>query len=711
MVTTARTDKSASGAASAPATIRHPIRRNLAAIALIALVLAGLIGHGRTIVGAYINADTLYTAALYQDLFVDQYEIRDWNLTPAASFFPDMLLMFPLLWATGDLGHAYVGYTIVQYMLMLLAFVGVARLYTRNLPDATIAIFTAGAFLLALLQQGNYVLLASAVLSISHHASVFVVGTILLWITLRAAQRGYSLTATILFVLIAIPTVFSDMLLLPWFLVPLTLTALFFSLLGWFPVRFFVVTAILAAISYAAGVAGIYVCQALDFFRWNPAVADLTLETVVRALTTPKVLRGYLGLGPAFPALMIAMVAWLPLVVILYVRDARSAGVAGDPGQREQARLALFLVTFALLSMGASVLGPLAKARNVFWVLRYFLPLVLLPPFVLAILIAMYRGAFARYVKSGTCWAIVGFALYAFVPDLRALHLAQLRTPYPDTIQCLDEILSERGLTYGYCGYWDSKYLTLLSHSGARFNLVSREVTPWHMTNNPAWYHTAPGGEGHGYPRYAFAVAVEQWASTLRERFGAPSAEHRCGDRVVLVYDRPDDVAFRNRIRIPATLGDGPQVDASGSQIRGTTAMPPLPGQDDDLNTSGIVCAPQHHRYMVDGTPPDDPGLLPIPAGETLAATFDPPILADVLEVAVADGPAYVATFYLANQQLGTLDIPAVPGDATRIRYLRLPGTVRPGFFDRITIAVRGSGSASVGHLCFYADEPPARHR
>jgi hypothetical protein len=493
----------------------------------------------------------------------------------------------------------------------------------------------------------------------------------------------------------------------PWFLAPLTLTALLFSLFRWLPFRFFVTTAALAAASIIAGLAGVRLFQALGIFRWNPAVADLTLQTVMRALTTPRVLRGYLGLGPSFPALLIAFVAWLPLAVSLYVGAARAARGAG-PGNgtaRQRARLALFLVTFALLSMGASVLGPLAKARQAFWVFRYFHPLVLLPPFVLAILIAMYRGPASRYVKGGACWAVVVFALYVFVPPLSALRSTTLRSPYPDLVRCIDEVVSRYGVDYGYCGYWDSKYLTILSRSGARFNLVSREVTPWHIVNNPAWYRTPPGGRGGGYPRYESVVAGEQWAPGVRQRFGEPAAAHTCGNRVVLIYDRPSDVAFRNRIRLPAVLGDGPLMDAQGLPVHGSTAMPALPTQADGTSATGITCAAGRDHYTVDGTPPGAAELATVAAGRSFVTQFAPSITAEVLEVALMAGPAHTAAFFLGARPLGELRIPATEGEAVRIHYLRLPGTVRDGAFDRVVITPDGSTAATaVGHLCFYDD-------
>jgi hypothetical protein len=492
----------------------------------------------------------------------------------------------------------------------------------------------------------------------------------------------------------------------PWFLAPLTLTALLFSLLRRLPFGFFVTTAALAAASIIAGLAGVRLCQALGIFRWNPAVADLTLDTVMRALTTPRVLRGYLGLGPFFPALLVAFVAWLPLAASLYVGDARAARGAGteDPTARQRARLALFLITFALLSMGASVLGPLAKARQAFWVFRYFHPLVLLPPFVLAILTAMYRGPASRYVKGGACCAAVAFALYVYVPPLSSLRLATLRSPYPDLLQCIDDVVSRYGVQYGYCGYWDSKYLTILSRSGARFNLVSREVTPWHIANNPAWYRTPPGGRG-GYPRYEFVVAGEQWAPGVRQRFGEPAAAHGCGDRVVLIYNRAADVAFRNRIRLPATLGDGPLMDAQGMPIHGSTAMPALPTQGNGANATGITCAAGRDRYTVDGTPPDAPELATIEAGRSFIAEFAPPITAEVLEGALMAGLSYTAAFFRGGRPLGKLGIPPAEGDAIRIHYLQLPATVRDGAFDRVVITPVGpTAGPAIGHLCFYDD-------
>ena len=59
---------------------------------------------------------------------------------------------------------------------------------------------------------------------------------------------------------------------------------------------------------------------------------------------------------------------------------------------------------------------------------------------------------------------------------------------YPDDIACFDQVAARESLREGWAPYWDAKWLTELSRSGARVNqlLVNLRVMAW--VNNLSWY-------------------------------------------------------------------------------------------------------------------------------------------------------------------------------------------------------------------------------
>jgi hypothetical protein len=341
-----------------------------------------------------------------------------------------------------------------------------------------------------------------------------------------------------------------------------------------------------------------------------------------------------------------------------------------------------------------------------------------LPGMILAIVIAVPRYRKSTYLSRSLCGLIVLFASFRIAPHLASLEMNQIRQPYPGRVRCVDRILQHYSMEYGYSGnYWDNRYLTILSRANARVNLVMLpEVTPWQMANNPAWYHTRRGGTLGDYPTYEFLIAHGKSAEKIEQRFGSPAARHHCGPSrqscilagpwcapsVVMIYNRRQDLDFRNRIRIPGTLGRGPKKDQSGMPIDGSTAVPTLPGR---ANESGIVCAQRHRSYVEDGAQTTAAGSVTIPGDEELTSRFEDPVTADVLEISAIGRDSYWVDFYLAERLIGRLVVPATGDEGLRIRYLPLPDAVSDTPFDRLVITpVDSVGDSRVGHVCFYED-------
>jgi len=226
---------------------------------------------------------------------------------------------------------------------------------------------------------------------------------------------------------------------------------------------------------------------------------------------------------------------------------------------------------------------------------------------------------------------------------------------------------------------------------------------PFHAKNNQAWYRRSPGGGAADYPRYDFFVSNGDRATgTVEGLFGSPAVRHSCGDRTFMIYNRQSDLAFRNRIRIPAVLGDGPRRNPRGRAIVGSTSVPMMPARP---NASGILCARNHRTYVVDGSHPEVDGSVPIPGGEQLSIGFDDPIRAEILEMSGLGNHSYRVLFRAGKQRLGALRVPRIGGAALRIRYRRLPKSVSGRPFDRLTIVPSATNAPSkVGHICFYDD-------
>lgn len=136
-----------------------------------------------------------------------------------------------------------------------------------------------------------------------------------------------------------------------------------------------------------------------------------------------------------------------------------------------------------------------------------------------------------------------------------------LLDPYPDFVRDTDAACVRHGLTDGLGGYWESKPVTLLSKAGVRLRPVGtaphlpRRVQPFVWLSNSEWYWPPPGGPTAGRD-YQFVLAAGVPADTpdgvdIPEAaavagFGPPADRVPIGRLRLLVYGRPQDGRLRD---------------------------------------------------------------------------------------------------------------------------------------------------------------------
>jgi hypothetical protein len=148
---------------------------------------------------------------------------------------------------------------------------------------------------------------------------------------------------------------------------------------------------------------------------------------------------------------------------------------------------------------------------------------------------------------------------------------------YPADVRALDDACRARGLTCGLADYGLAKRAMVLTRTG----VIVRQVTPdhsegrafagFHWLSNAQWYWRPAAGQP-GPVRYQFVVAHENpghpWllnAGRVAEVFGEPAARVPLDGPILMVYDRPEDAAFREFAdRDPGLLGLRERYDPPG---------------------------------------------------------------------------------------------------------------------------------------------------
>jgi hypothetical protein len=538
----------------------------------------------------------------------------------------------------------------------------------------------------------------------NHHEGAYVIGLLLTALFLRAVDRGYSAVSGVAFLALAVPIVLSDLFVTTWFLLPIAVVSVGGAAARWIPPRTAWITcALVAGAHLSASAVGSWLASR-GVFRWLDPVGWDSPSRMAARLVDPALARGVLEVLAGMPVLALTVLALAGTSGWLLARRIKSQ----SPSPRDERLLLLSAITF--LGVAGAVASTMAIGRPQVYSVRYLQPLTLLPASILAIVVA---ASCALRVRRALVAGVVLFSLATIAVTGSDFDAEAFASPYPELARCLDRIGNERDFDTGYAGYWASKPITLFSRTGVRANAVWKNVAALHLCNNDAWLARRPGSTPGAFPRYEFIVTRRDpppigWLSEpitaeIRALFGPEASRYVCGDREILVYDRADDVAFRNRLRISSLFGPATSV----RRIEHPDAVQPvatLPTPEDPPHASHVVCAAGHAVFTRDGAGRGSPGISTIPGQQALVLRFDPARRVEVVEVAARGDHSYSLRFYLGDERLGDVSVPAVAAPMLRARHLAIPPAARTKGFDRVELTPERPGPSHVGHICFYPD-------
>ncbi len=366
--------------------------------------------------------------------------------------------------------------------------------------------------------------------------------------------------------------------------------------------------------------------------------------------------------------------------------DAR--GARGEPIPAEARVARAFLATTFLFSIGIAVVAGALEWIGLGWpilegleiyregTLRHIQPLYVFPIFALTAIVL-----FRRRPPSDRTFqvAIIGLLIYATLrigPGITNLATPP-SLPYPDYHRCLDDLARERGLEAGYGDYWTARTLEFGSRTGIEMTALREPMVLEFWVHGMAGF-LPPPGDPRSHARYDFIVPSRFPPEQIARRFGAPAEADLCGPLRVMLYDRDEDLAFRNFIRLPALLAAGRALPAKASSPPG---MP---------------------RYVEEGLPVAEARTAFVEPGEPLLVSLERPTAGDVLEIAYAGSqPISVVARRSAGDERHALELPPKDAATMSIAYLALPGGPE-ALWDRFEI--RSDATASIGHLQVYPD-------
>ena len=527
-----------------------------------AVLYQRLAAAGEATLQFWFNSDYLFAADLYKDIFIDHFPLSGVKFSTAPELFPDVTFTSVLMFLTHNAILATFLYGLLQFTLLVSAYVFCAALVTRAKRPVPYMFVLSLAVALVLhvssILEHPYNTLYYLFLSESHVGSFALVlfcGGAGVWLCFHPWQGGRAKVAWGAAAGLALVGTLSNLMFVPHMLVAFTVAVLVMIYRDLLPAR--------------------RSCFVL-LVVWGSSLVGLLLA---RTLIDSAPLQGQTALGfDRFTAaantyweglyLKVRTGDWLHLVALLWLVVSigltlhwirRSVVLRRDSSeQSEETRRLLLTLLFLMASSVSSaviiiVLGisGLSVLKNYWWSMHYQYPLFFGSIFGLALLADAAlahgpEGVQRLFHRLSAALAILAPLTMLILSPKPALSLPAYR---PSLVEALDGVAPIYGLQYGVGGFWQSRWVNLFSRNGLRLYPILSDLDPQHWLSNKYWFTGYPGSR-YARPVYNYIVLDDPLFPIPREvvvkRFGEPAAELKANDVRILVYNRPSDEAFRN---------------------------------------------------------------------------------------------------------------------------------------------------------------------
>lgn len=479
------------------------------------LILIAFASINKETIEIYFSSDSLYLASLYKDIFVDGTGFKGWHLNAAPNFFPDMFLYFITNTMISDFRIAYIVFSGLQYLLILLLLNLVITSIKPDIKNIFLTLLNLlfPVFLLTTIISG-FDLYSYLIFSHSYHSGVFI-NTLLAIIFLFKYLNKKRTIFIYLAALITLIGIYNDRLFLVLYSAPLVLVLIMNYI--WFKNKQIklIVPIILAA-------------SVISLLLYNLTSSN----SVFSSIDLGKKYMNHENILPSFIAFIkqhfsyiqdlrikgiVSIVLIINFFVLLFLIIKRS--------KIKESILPIYFV-FVFASIFITLITPIingyymneATARfNIFsfWLSVFNLTLFLYFFF-------KNKARFLNLLTTAFFVFYIGLIVFKFSSLPISKNVEYISSYYPEEVKAIDEFAKKHNLKYGLANYWDSKYSTLFSQNELRvYTIINENLNPWFHVMNKNWYFDYHKGK-YNKPLFNFIVLNGFNKEKIKENFRQP---------------------------------------------------------------------------------------------------------------------------------------------------------------------------------------------
>lgn len=426
----------------------------------------------------FFSSDTLYLPSIYKDLFTDGNTPEGWHLNPSPNFFPDMLVYFILMFASGGFLKASYLFAAAQYMLTGYLLGKIFRSVFPQAPSFFIIIINLflSFFLLETFFFTKDFYFSFYILSNSYHTGSFVMALLCLHLTLLYARQPRTRLIITLFVLEFL-AVLSDRMFIVEFTGPVVILVCFFF-------RFFgrKASLLILTTNLLATVVGLYTFQCIvngGYVFVEAPGKIFEFDNISSSLSTFAAQIKEIAVHFGFQnfCILLYFISVIGLLILL-------------PFISKTQPLLKFMIFYVLIFSVFVFSSPIINGAYIgFDCLRYSVYPFFLFPLNLA-LIGFYFYKKPMPVVTVTTIVLFIVMLIVSFTQFSQKGLNNYLSYYPQSARELDSVADKEPLLNGIADYWEAKKTTMFSKKGVRVYSAYYDGYMFNHVANDNWYYS-----------------------------------------------------------------------------------------------------------------------------------------------------------------------------------------------------------------------------
>jgi hypothetical protein len=642
---------------------------SLAVIFICLMTLFFLLLSGRSS-DVFFNDEGIVTNYFVWDLFFSPYNAKYLNLSYNPYFFPDVVLYL--------IAYVFknIEYRFAAYSTLLLASVGIAFaeicLVLRPAKRLTAYCFSFITILCLVIAFSGTSLLNYAVYP-GFHGGSLLNGLLILWLLLRAYRSPGDMAILIGLVLLLVVSVYSDGVVLYSFVIPLFLCLMFWLVLGLVVPRTGTRLMLTLLTGSLLGFTLRDVTNALGIFHINtkmPLSGNYFLSKITAFLSVQ--FRQFLDGGVSLQVLAGGFVLVIALLLMGFIKSFTVRKSSAD----QAAGVQVLAFTFPFFSIFFSwAFYVLFVETEIMLYRNTFLTII---PF-LWVFLCLYNARLLGGVLKGITLAVILAILVMTRFDALGFGYKNYFSSHREFFESFSAIAKEEKLVYGLSRF-QAKLFTLFNTAGVFVNQITPEFGPYYYADNVQWYFL---DEKRGFPCYNFIIYKDDEEDAVVSKFGKARIVRNLDNYRVGVYDRPEDIAFRNVLK-------GYLQETANNQ---TFTSLPIIKELRHVIPVGTLCTMNTAVYLFPKY-----GLV-IP--------FAPVMGRNVLEISLAENKSYIISYLGKGDAVLAQSSVDKMGDKAMLQthYLLLPSAAAQApVFGVHLQTTSGDGGYLVGHAFLHSD-------